>query len=360
MTPAMPRNTPRTATIPPASPKAAIRGGAQHATHTAPIDHRSGLGRGGDIERHATRGHGDAEGEEAAALLLGCHERGDRAEVGPRRIEQPNTAIDRLPSDRVADQTSPFLDPGDHVGRPEGARDRDCAQGVDRGLRRGGEGDLPAVPVRRACAGVIAWAIAHLIGELMAGPLEIDGELGQLGDPRPGRRDLVRYLRSETTSDVRAALGLPRGKELGDLIEAEAEVLASRDEPQTLDRSLVVHAIPGRGPSRLEEPGVLVEPEGRGAEPGSGGHLRDPVTFRGRCHARHGKASTQVEGQGFTLTTGRDSDLVARSGRSGTAPPSGRSRQQHSSDEHRRRTMPRSTTQPHPAHSISTEMTLPR
>src|SRR5262249_30701700 len=72
------------------------------------------------------------------------------------------------------------------------------------------------------------------------------------------------------------AATVPRLHELGDLVQAAPQLLGSGDEPQPLQRRLVVEPIAGPGARRGgEEADVLVVPQRRRREPRALGHLGD-------------------------------------------------------------------------------------
>jgi hypothetical protein len=68
--------------------------------------------------------------------------------------------------------------------------------------------------------------------------------------------------------DVRAAVAVPDGGELGDLLEAAAELLGSGDEPQPFQGCVVVEAVAGVGAAGGgEEPDVFVVAQRGGVNP---------------------------------------------------------------------------------------------
>jgi hypothetical protein len=130
-------------------------------------------------------------------------------------------------------------------------------------------------------------------GQRRRDPLQLGDERGRVGDAPADAADLAGDQAPQSILHRRAALLVQEREQASDLIEREAEPLRPRDELQPVDVAVVVAAIPARRPLWSHQPGTLVEPQGRWREPCPLRHLRNRVAV----HARHGKGSTQVQGQ---------------------------------------------------------------
>ena len=150
-------------------------------------EQRQGLGRPSDLEGRAAAVHGEGEGEEAAARLLGGHEGGQVAERGAGVELQADAAVDGRAGGDVGGDVPPLLEPAGQVAGGEGAGD---------GLAH-------------AAARRVAGPVGGVGAEAGDDAFEVGGEGDELRSAGAGLGELVRRQLPEASLHGRAAPAVP-------------------------------------------------------------------------------------------------------------------------------------------------------
>jgi hypothetical protein len=108
-------------------------------------------------------------------------------------------------------------------------------------------------------------------------PGQMGAERLELGDPPLGLGNPGGHQWPKARPHCRAHALLPHPQQLADLLQPQAKVLGRGDEPQPLQRAIVIHPVAGRSPPRGQQPHLLVEPQRRGGKTAAFGKLRDPI-----------------------------------------------------------------------------------
>src|SRR5581483_6806354 len=244
-------------------------------------DKFGGVIGGLDLEGEAAVIDGDGEPEERAAVLLGCHEPGELGDVSVL-VEFDAGAARRGsgPASSVAEQRLPLLDPGG--GRVGGERAGDGRGRRSARCRLGHERHGCWLPAGRVDGGAGAVGSARAVGggagQAGGGGAELSGEGPQLADLVVSVGELGGDQLVEAALNGFAAVVVPDGGQVPDVFEGTAKLLGPGDEPEPVQRGVVVEPVAGLGPPRrADQVDVLVVAQGRGTEPAALGGLADRV-----------------------------------------------------------------------------------
>jgi len=262
-------------------------------------EHGLTVNRGADLESDAALVDDQSETEEPTALLLGSSETSDRRDIAVLAELQPDAVVERQPGGDASEgvppagkQCIPLIEPAGHLPGRERARDRHLVI-----ARRGGFGGQrhrrrrdPGLRGAQAAAPVVARGIRRMGSQPGRRASEIRDQYRQLGDTGLSLGDLGVDDRLEPLLHRAAMTLLPRQRQLGDLLQRAAELLAG-DEPQPFERGIAVHPVAVVTTlGRWQQPDLLVVTQRRRTEPTALRHLRYPV----RRHRGEGKPSSPL------------------------------------------------------------------
>jgi hypothetical protein len=127
--------------------------------------------------------------------------------------------------------------------------------------------------IRDAAARLVAGTVGR-VGD--HDPLQVGGEGGQFGRPRPDLVELGRRQVPQAGLDRCAAAAIPLRQEPGHLLEGTAEALGPPDESKAVEHGLVVGPVAGwRARRRRQQVELFVVAEGRRRKPAPLGHFGD-------------------------------------------------------------------------------------